>query len=145
MSQLVYPRTGQKTLGYPPVVRPREPPIVSLKFGPKIRTALYFRQYDVAAETVASILHSREGGNPKDVDVGFQTIAWTNLHVASHSDNWERTSRNIGKYIASGVTDLKELFASLRLTIEEIKVGSNLTCASSILTDGRAVTLRRRF
>ena len=136
------------TVDYRPSARPREPQIVDKPIPLKDRITLYYGtlRTDSAPVQKLILLKTRrvrlESGLMGGLtSCGYQEQQRITFAAEKNSQNedhpWDWTASNIGRYIASGLTQPKDLELVLGLTEEEIEeipngeiVGFNLPCAS---------------
>lgn len=135
---------------YPPVdirpeARPNEPPITGASLQLHRQVALYHRAIGsdgAAVQKLITLKTSRAAGVEQVNRCGpaGQNKIVDEAKAKSEKENqpWDWNEKNIGRYIASGITRPGKLALALEVTDEEIsqipageKVGFSLPCANS--------------
>ena len=145
MSQQADPRAQQPTVVYRP-----GPPFVPKPLSLKDQVALYHRYLKTNHVQTRQLVYQitkranrPEGGyaycDHKEQD---EILAAAQKHSLQVNHPWHWNSENVGRYIASGLTQSADLYLAIGLRAEDIQeikegpeVGFNFTCAGSAGTN----------
>ena len=146
MSQQAGPHGEQPTIDYRIPARSWEPEMNFYPIPLKNRVTLYFHHLQTDSAQIQELVYLktlREDGGMAgyaECDVNEQQRMIAEAERVSENDHhpWKWTHANIGRYIASGLTQPNDLELAIGLSAEEIKkvvndekVEFNLTCAGS--------------
>ena len=132
------------------VHRPGQPPLVSMALPLKDQVALYFRYLKTNHLQTKQLVHLKTkrasrpkggyaycGHNEQDeiFDAAFK-------HALDVNHRWPWNPENVGRYIASGLTQPADLYLAIGISAEDMQntingpeVGFNFTCAGSAGTN----------